>query len=88
MHLCAGEDFPLVNESLGRKACRALYYSAMGVSVRGCGRAGGTAHGADAFAQCGRLWTTSIPRQTRCALEVLCAPESEMLCCALLALCA
>ena len=29
-----GEDFPLANESLGRKACRALYYSAMGVSVR------------------------------------------------------
>ena len=30
----AGEDFPLAGESLGRKMCRALYYSAMGVSVR------------------------------------------------------
>lgn len=32
----AGEDFPLAGESIGRKMCRALYYSAMGVSVRAC----------------------------------------------------
>ena len=32
-HSTEGEDFPLVDESWGRKTARALYYSAMGVST-------------------------------------------------------
>jgi hypothetical protein len=35
-HDSAGEDFPMADESWGRKSARALYYSAMGVSTCVC----------------------------------------------------